>query len=77
MIMSGYCNLSETIVRDRARSRITNKKMTLRIVHISRFFRNTLNEVFSHNDVERLGQRLHRIKEQWNVSLGIRKSSFD
>lgn len=24
--MSGYCNLSETIVRDRVRSRVTNKK---------------------------------------------------
>lgn len=48
-----------------------------RIVYISRFFQNALNGVFSHNDVERLGQRLHRIKEEWNVSLGIRKSSFD
>lgn len=70
--MSGYCNLSETIVRDRVRSRVTNKKMTLRIVYISRFFQNTLNGVFSHNGVE-----LHRLKKQWNVFLEIRKSSFD
>lgn len=48
-----------------------------RIVYISRFSRNIFNGIFSYNDVERLGRRLHRIKKQWNISLGIRKSSFD